>query len=610
MPKRSRFPIRFKILVSLLLVVTAVVSVITFTMANLFHTDKSAYIRDLTSVIAMHAAQEADALLDSYQERLLVYGNVMQDTTLGKEQKTRLLQKMMQDFSEFVAITLYRGDSELTTIYDPKVLEGAALSEGDLARYRREHPLPLQQLKPDTMFVANATFSDRLPLMVVTVTEADPTGGAPITIAATMKLEPLLKLARQSKAFETLLLDSNGGMLAHTDPRQAKAGAKPAGLPHLPELASVPGMVRTVEFDRADRPMIGGFARVDSGGLLVAVLIPKSAAYLTARELLTNLVMVAFILLIVAAALGLFWSRRITRPLEMLSSATQVLGQGSFDVRVTTDANDEIGELATSFNQMAEELTERENALQVAQSQLIHSEKMAAFGQLGAGIAHEVKNPLAGILGYAQLSLRKVDPENPLHKNLLIIEKETKRCKSIIENLLRFARQEKVEFDPIDINSVIEDAAAIVDHQLGVNQISLERELAADLPPIRGNANQIQQVLMNFMINAQQAMEGQPGLVKLTSRQLETGAVEVRVSDTGPGMDDEVKAKIFEPFFTTKNAGKGTGLGLSVSFGIIRDHRAEIRVESEPGNGATFVITFPVAGSAGEPARNVEQHAA
>src|SRR5512136_2973656 len=111
MPKRFRFPIRFKILVSLLLVVTAVVSVITFTMANLFHTDKSAYIRDLTSVIAMHAAQEADALLDSYRERLLVYGNVMQDGTLGKEQKTRLLQKMMQDFSEFVAITLYRGNA-------------------------------------------------------------------------------------------------------------------------------------------------------------------------------------------------------------------------------------------------------------------------------------------------------------------------------------------------------------------------------------------------------------------------------------------------------------------------------------------------------------------
>jgi signal transduction histidine kinase len=279
----------------------------------------------------------------------------------------------------------------------------------------------------------------------------------------------------------------------------------------------------------------------------------------------------------------------------MLSKASRNVGKGDFNVHVTPTSNDEIGELADSFNQMTDELHSRETALNKAQEQLIQSEKMAAFGQLGAGIAHEVKNPLAGILGYTQLSLRKAEKGTPLHKNLLIIEKETKRCKEIIENLLKFARQEKFNPELVDINQVIEDAATIVDHQLGIHQIRLEKELAPGLPQIMGNANQIQQVLMNLMINAQQAMDGAPGVVRLGSRLLDPEHIEVRVSDNGPGMSGEVKTRLFEPFFTTKSAGEGTGLGLSVSFGIIKEHGGEIRIESEPGAGAKFIITLPVA---------------
>jgi signal transduction histidine kinase len=220
---------------------------------------------------------------------------------------------------------------------------------------------------------------------------------------------------------------------------------------------------------------------------------------------------------------------------------------------------------------------------------------MAAFGQLGAGIAHEVRNPLAGILGYTQLSLRRVERETKIHKNLMIIEKETKRCTEIINSLLKFARQEKFSLELIDINHVIEDAAAIVDHQLSINDIRLEKELAPGLPQIMGNANQIQQVLINLMINSQQAMDGNPGFVRLSSQFLDPGHIELRVSDNGPGMNEEVKAKLFEPFFTTKSGGKGTGLGLSVSFGIIKEHKGEIQIESEPGSGAAFIITLPAA---------------
>ena len=228
-----------------------------------------------------------------------------------------------------------------------------------------------------------------------------------------------------------------------------------------------------------------------------------------------------------------------------------------------------------------------------AQAALIQSEKLAAFGQLGAGIAHEVKNPLAGILGLTQLSLRKAEKDTPVHENLTIIEKEANRCATIIQNLLKFARQEKVAFESVNLNQVAKDAMAIVEHQLEMNKVKLRKEFAPDLAAIPGNANQIQQVLINLMINAQQAMEGNPGQVTVKTVSSNASHVQVQVRDDGPGIPEDLQAKIFEPFFTTKEVGKGTGLGLSVSYGIIKEHKGDIQVESSPETGTIFKITLP-----------------
>ena len=595
MRKKSRFPIRLKILATVLIVITAVVSVITFTMANLFHADKSAYIHDLTSATALNATQEVNMLLEGYRERLQVYTRLLGDSTLARANKNELMKKLLEDSGEFVAITIYRNGVEQGSVYDVGLLKDAELSKEDLQLYRSRNPLPLQQMASRKVLVTNSTISEKLPTLTIASLQSNPNSDTQIVAVAVIKLDRILELARQSKVFETYVLDSHGVLLAHRNVAEVARHEKVDWLPRQKELLERGVMIRTLEFSRNGTELVGGVGRVREGGLLVAVHIPKSVAFLTARGLLNNLLGVSLGLLVGAALLSLFWSYRITRPIEMLSRASRQVGQGDFNVHVTPSSNDEIGELAGSFNQMTDELHSREIALHKAQEQLVQSEKMAAFGQLGAGIAHEVKNPLAGILGYAQLSLRKVEKETPLHKNLLIIEKETKRCKEIIESLLKFARQEKYNLELVDINRVFEDAAAIVDHQLGINQIRLEKELLAGLPQIMGNSNQIQQVLMNLMINAQQAMDGTPGVVRLSSQFLEPGHIELRVSDNGPGMSEEVKGRLFEPFFTTKASGKGTGLGLSVSFGIIKEHRGEIRIESEPGAGAAFIITLPVA---------------
>jgi len=607
MLKKMRFPLRFKILISLLFVITGVVSIITYTMASLFHTDKSAYIRDLTSVIAMHSAQEARSLLVGYSEKLGVFARVMNDAQLEKDQKTEMIKRLFEDFPDFVAVTLFVGGVEQATVYDADTLEKLGLSINDLSAYRSKNPLPLDSIQAGTVYIENSTPSEKLPCLTVAIAVRGTERGLPAVASAVIRLDSLQRLAGRSKVFETFVINARGQLLAHSDPRKVIQHAQASWIPDLKGLNVMNTLGTTLEYDQDRVPMVGGFARVEFSGLLAGAQIPKSAAYLTARALLNNLVLVALILLVISAVISLLWSRLITRPIERLSKAANEVGKGRFDVRVQTSARDEIGDMSHAFNQMAEGLDTRDRDLKASQAALVQSEKMAAFGQLGAGIAHEVKNPLAGIIGLAQLLLRKVAKDDPMYKNLEMIEKEARRSKSITENLLRFARQEKVSFMKIDLNTVATESAAIVDHQLGINQIKLKRELVHGLPQIVGNANQLQQVLMNLMINAQQAMEGKPGTVTLSTRLLNAEQVELRVTDTGPGIPKEIQAKIFEPFFTTKPAGKGTGLGLSVSYGIIKDHKGEVRIESTPGKGAAFIISLPAATSPHAPSASNNQ---
>jgi signal transduction histidine kinase len=605
---RIRMPLRIKFLIALLFLVASVMGAITFTMANLFHTDKKTYIHDLTSIIALHTAQETQSLLVGYQERINVFARLMGDRRLAQEDKARLLQALFQDFPEVVAMSLYTDEREPVTVYDAAQLNVAGLTKQDFLTLRRERPIPIDRVRSGAAFVENSTLVSNLPILTMAVPQTVSDGGGSVVAAAVIRLDGLLQLARRSSAFETFIVDGRGVVLAHTDSGLVVRRAPVSWIPESvlewiqgPEHAGgseTAGVTR--EYSHEGVEMVGGFARVDFGGLLAGVQIPKAAAYLTARELLNNLIGVAFLLLAVAAVVGLWWSRLITRSIEGLSAATRVVAKGDFDIRLAHGSGDEIGSLAESFNQMASELKVRDRALKQAQAALIQSEKMAAFGQLGAGIAHEVKNPLAGILGYAQLALRKVGKEDSTHQHLQIIEKETRRCKTIIENLLRFARQEPTEHALVDLNRVVEEGIAIVDHQLTIHRVTIEKRLSP-VPVIMGDGNQLQQVLMNLLINAQQAMEPDGGTVRVTTGVCD-GVVEMRVSDTGPGITPEVRSKIFEPFFTTKPAGKGTGLGLSVSYGIVRDHRGEIRIEDEPGQGATFVVTFPVAGSPGSAA--------
>lgn len=589
-----RIPIRFKILILTLVILTTVLSLITFTMARLFHADKEIYVRDLTSIVAQHTASEARTVLHEYSQKLQVFTSLVYQDDLGRRAKSNLVNRLFRDYRDFISISIFENDREQVTFYDRNSLTGTGLTRDALKKYSSEHPIQLEDLKKSGEYVANSTISRELPLITLAIKPNLP-GSSKVVAVAVIRMDRLYSISGRSRVLDTFIVSPKGEIITHANTELIASHGKAAWVPESEVNKDIPVIGTTINYVRSDEDMIGSLYRVGFGGLVAVAEIPASAAFLSTRELLNSLMIVALLLLSFFTVAGLFWSKRLTRPIELLSKAAGFIGSGQFDVKVEHASGDEMGELADSFNLMATELKTRADALQDAQYALVHSEKMSAFGQMSAGIAHEVKNPLAGILGYVQLSKRKLDAENPIMKNLDIIEKETRRCTDIINNLMRFARQERTVYGPLDVNKTMDEALDLVDHQLSMKQIRIEKNFTDDLPEVMGNANQLQQVIMNFSINSQHAMEKSGGGVfRVDTRMGEDGYVEIEVGDTGPGIPEDIRDKIFEPFFTTKRAGEGTGLGLAVTYGIIKEHGGDIVLLSEPGTGARFVITLPV----------------
>jgi signal transduction histidine kinase len=245
-------------------------------------------------------------------------------------------------------------------------------------------------------------------------------------------------------------------------------------------------------------------------------------------------------------------------------------------------------------NHLLRELRRERSRLQKTQDQLLHSDRLSALGQMVSGVAHELNNPLSGVIGFSELALKNnVDPA--IERDLQRIDREAQRCQHIVQNLLNFARRTKPERKAMDLNELVENVLDLRAYQLRLDNIRVETELAPNLPRTLGVYHQIQQVLLNIINNANQAMLEVRGerLLKLTT-EVDNSRILIRVSDTGPGIAPMALAKVFEPFFTTKAAGKGTGLGLSLSQGLVKDHGGEIRVESLVGKGTTFTVEIPI----------------
>jgi signal transduction histidine kinase len=265
---------------------------------------------------------------------------------------------------------------------------------------------------------------------------------------------------------------------------------------------------------------------------------------------------------------------------------------------------DRLTVLGETFNNMMAALEQEVLDREKLQQQLFKSTKLAAIGELAAEVAHEINNPMTGILANAMLMKRADLDRGELQRKLEVIESEAYRTRDIVHNLLDFAHEEsQFRPEPVDLAAILDQTVRVVEQQAALASVTIEMELDESLPQVVVDANHIKQVFLNIITNAIHAMPG-GGMVRISAR--EGGGngdqrfLRVDLSDTGTGMDEEKQARIFDPFFTTKQEGKGTGLGLAVSQRIISEHGGEITVKSEPGKGSTFSVTLPAKTAGGE----------
>ncbi len=304
---------------------------------------------------------------------------------------------------------------------------------------------------------------------------------------------------------------------------------------------------------------------------------------------------------LLAVAVSYVFSRRLSTPVRALVEASRRVAQGDLGAQVPVRSNDEIGELASSFNSMAASLRARDEQLkEFARRKVMESERLAVVGQLAADVAHELNNPLQGIVTYSHLLLEKMPADDSRRSSVEKIANQATRCTTIIRGLLDFSRPRKPHTRLADLRTTIDECLALVEDRVLFHNIEVVRDYQEDLPGTVMDPAQMQQVFMNLIINAAEAMGGVGRLTVATRLDVERGVVQASFRDTGHGISEENMARIFDPFFTTKEVGHGTGLGLAISFGIVKEHGGTITVESEDGAGTTFTIELPVRATQGE----------
>ncbi len=334
------------------------------------------------------------------------------------------------------------------------------------------------------------------------------------------------------------------------------------------------------------------------------------------------------IILLLSASMGLLLQRLMYRPLNELEAGVLKIAAGDLDPQIPVRNDDECGRVAGSVNAMASALAEsrreldelvqtlekrieeRTQELHVAEAEIAQGEKLASVGVLAAGIAHELNNPLTGVLTFTTLLRRKMADGSEDAEDLDLVISETRRCAAIIKRLLDFSREKVPTKGWFNLNLVIEETMRFADRPVSLRQIAITADLDPDLPQVWGDADLIKQVVLNLLVNAQQAIEGQ-GSIRVASRPYIPNVpakpgveavpmVEIAIKDSGCGIPEANLQRIFDPFFTSKEVGKGTGLGLSVSYGIIKAHGGRIHVESVVGEGSTFHVYLPIESPFGD----------
>ncbi len=588
-PLQSRRPLsslRYKVIAVLGLVLVGAMGSYLYLATSLFNADKLAYVYDLNATLAQTKSEEVAAALGGISDRLRLWARL----SGGSKDGARAARDALFSDADILAAELYGGPSSerLAAVVNEDELRRTQLPIEDLERAGARVPARLDEVRSERLLLENISLPPELALLRLSVVVDQG------VVLATVRPDRLLRIFGASSVYRAYLIDLDGVVLAHPDP-EAVLSKRSLRSP-LVEEAFVSRASRGTRAYRSvdEQEMLGAFAEVERSNLLVITEVPRAEALRASAELIRQSALFAAVVLLAAFLLGIHFSRRLTAPIRSLEAATRQVASGDFETRVEVQGGDEVASLASAFNHMGEELRVREKQLAESQSALVQQEKLATLGEMTAALAHEVKNPLTGIRGFAQLGKMKSDPDE-LKKLFAMIEESTTRVQEILNSHLAYTRHES-KMDEVSIHELARGVEQLLAFQLRRANVTLELDVPESLPTVKGNPSQLQQVLVNLMVNAQHAMDG-GGVLTVRARD-ENSSLVIEVSDTGEGIEEGIRETIFEPFFTTKERGKGTGLGLSVTSTIVKRHHGNIEVDSTVGVGTTFRITLPLKAAA------------
>lgn len=590
-----KISIRYQILILTVGVLGVAITAYFMLATSLFTRDKLAYIYDLESSLTTIVAEEVRASVDSRVDKL---GWLALSHAQGGD--ARAARMLLASDADLLSVEIWepRGGRhvEVLRLVDRERLAALNLSAEELAEARRSAPVPFEAVAVEGALLQNAS----LPPDVGLLSLAAPGPDGERVVVTLFRPDRLLRIFARSPAWRVYLVDGKGAIVVHPDPSRVVARQNLASIPVVREAIRGPVARGVYEFMGPDGPTIGAFARVGVGRLSVVAEVPRSVALEASSQLARRSILFGVGILFLAVLASVLLGRRLTASLRKLEQATRAIARGEFATQVVVSDRNEIGSLAEAFNSMGRELRARETSLAEAHAQLAQSDRLSVVGEIGASVAHEVKNPIAGIVGYAQVGQASATLEQAV-ESFKIIESAAWQANEILQSLLQFARLDQLDYAPVDAVAILEGAVRLVRHQLMSKQVRVEMTAAPGLPPVLGNAGQLQQVFVNLVMNASQAMQGCPVRVLTVATSLQGERLAITISDTGAGMGPEVLDQIFRPFFTTKPRGQGTGLGLSVCQRIVKQHLGSIQVRSEPGQGTTFTVLLPTAPVASPP---------
>ncbi len=542
---------------------------------------------------------------------------------LSDQEKVGALRILYNQFTPINILTLLdeNGEGIVPSVY----LENPQDYGGEIAKH---YPVNLAELEQYAQMIpfhaalaAGAAMSPvyvskrkGIPLVAIAVAFDVASREAKWVLAIELSLDEIeerisnFAVGNQGLAF---LVDDQGKLICHPQRDRFIKREDMRGLRIIDEFLGLRTQGVRDFVDKQGIEMMGAFSLVSNLGWGVVVAEPLADAYVAARKMRNQNLFWVGISMVMAIIIGIFFAQSLTEPVKKFVRGALQIAKGNFDVKIKVQSKDEIAELAQTFNYMGDELKsavdeikrwnlelqdrveERTRELKETQDQLLQAQKMAAVGELGAGVAHELNNPLGGVLGYVQLLLMDKKESDSEYTLLKTIERESIRCKEIVQNLLDLSQQEKgMGLANINLNRVLEGALAPAEKQLISQKILSIKKLDPDLPEVKGDPSQLQQVFMHIIDNARNAMP-QGGVLTISTKNDDKKLVMVKISDTGKGIPKEHLDRIFEPFFTTKGDWQAKGLGLSVSHRIITEHKGKIKVTSEVGKGTELTITFP-----------------